>query len=147
MWQHREQNGGGLSRATAVLFLWDIKTYMDLTQIYALLADAPGAVVVDHRDDDFLLRGIAVAEEKQDGGVIGQRVLAGVADADVCDAAMGALLLVHELLVARKELFAIGFGQRVGTGLAFQELLVLASEEMAVEAFGCKSRLLLRRGG
>lgn len=83
------------------------------------LAHVPAAVVAGHGDDDFFVGAVGEAEDEEDGGVVGEGVLTGTADADVADAAVGALLLSHELTVAREQLFTVVSGETVGPCLAF----------------------------
>ena len=49
---------------------------------------------------------------------------------------MGALLLSHELLIAREQLLTVAVGQRIGTYPTLEELLVLACHQMAVLGLG-----------
>lgn len=104
--------------------------------------------MVDHRDDDFLLGRIAVAEHEENCDVVGQRVSAGVADAYFADAAVGTLLLRHELLTGREQLLTVVVGKAVGSDLAFEEMGIVAGGEVGVVAFSSQCRLLLGgRGG
>lgn len=97
--------------------------------------------MLDHGDDDFLLRGVTITEEKENTGVGIETVGADVSDADIDDALMGRLLLGDELTVTVKQLGTIVGRETVGTYPTLEELLVLACHQMAVIAFsgqGCE---------
>lgn len=109
-------------------------------------AEIPEAALINHRDDHFFTRAVAIEEGKE--GVPG--MLCGVYirthDIHLADAAVLVLLLPDEHLRIGDELLTINSGDAVGLIVPVYKLLVLPLEQLIIIGLGRPGgNLVLRR--